>query len=219
MVDVQPDGPLTVCAGDGLELTATLAGGAGPFAFGWMRDGVDIPGADTATYTPVDSGTHEYSCRVQGDGCPDWVVDPWATELTWRAEPFFGGLESATDAASTICSVDLGWQPATPVCAGPVTYSIYRSETSGFTPGPSNLVEEGFGAVTYRDSVVLSAGIEYFYVVRSVDASNGADDGNLVELSAVPLGPGGGSCVTTSPPVFIDDFEAGNLSAWTVVKP
>lgn len=221
MVDVVPDGPLTVCAGDGLELTAALTGGAGPFAFAWTRDGADIPGANAPTYTPIETGSHDYSCRVLGDGCPDWVTDPWATELTWQAEPIFDGLGSVTDAADPICSLVLAWQPATPVCAGPVSYSIYRSDTSGFTPGPANLLAEGLdeNRITYRDSWGLNPGADTFYVVRSVDGSNGAEDGNLVELSAAPAGPGGGVCVYTWPPVFDDGFESGDLTIWSAATP
>ncbi len=219
MVDVTPDGPLTVCAGEDFELTAALTGGTGPFAYAWQRDGSDIPGAIAPIYTPADTGVHDYSCLVQGDGCSDWVTDPWATELSWRAEPFFDGVDSVTDAANVVCSLDLAWLPATPVCAGPVSYSIYRSETSGFTPGPANLVDEGIGVVTYRDSGSLDPGTEYFYVVRSVDASNGADDGNLVELSAAPMGPGGGTCFSAWLSLFADDFESGETGAWSSVAP
>ena len=213
LVDVTPDGPLTVCAGHGLELTASLTGGAGPFAFQWTRDGADLSGATAATFTPAESGTHGYSCRVQGDGCPDWVYDPYATELTWRAEPFFDGVDAVVDAGTAQCALDLAWLPATPVCAGPVTYAVYRSQTPGFTPGPSNLVLSGLGGTTFRDNWGLSSGTEYFYVVRSTDLSNGAGDTNLVELSGAPWGPGGGQ------QLLIDEAFEGSWppAGWQVV--
>jgi len=70
-----------------------------------------------------------------------------------------------------------------------VTYSVYRSVSSGFTPGPSNLIVADLTGTTYSDSDALVDGTTYYYVVRAKDLSNGVEDGNLVEHSAAPSGP------------------------------
>jgi len=212
-VDVTPDGPLTLCTGTAQELAAGLSGGTPPFTHQWTMDGTDISGATAATYSADDDGTHTFNCNVQGSGCSDYVYDPTVVELTWQAEPFFDGLDAVADAGDPVCGLDLSWPAADPVCAGPVTYSVYRSQTSGFTPGPSNLVEGGIGSLSYRDQWGLDSGAEYFYVVRATDTSNGASDGNLVELSAAPFGPGGGQ------QLMIDESFEGPWppAGWSVI--
>ena len=53
--------------------------------------------------------------------------------------------------------------PSTPGCAGPVTYSIYRSTTSGFTPGIGNRIAAGVTGTTYSDHSPLTSGTPYYY--------------------------------------------------------
>ena len=49
-VDVTPQGPLTVCVGESVPLSASLTGGNGPFQYQWTRDGLDIGGATSSSY-------------------------------------------------------------------------------------------------------------------------------------------------------------------------
>jgi len=86
---------------------------------------------------------------------------------------------------------------------------VYRSETSGFTPSLSNRVYAGWSGTSYTDSVGLTSGTTYYYVVRACDSANGLEDGNLVERSGMPTG---GSAT-----LFSDTFEGGNLG-WTFAK-
>jgi len=188
-VNITPDGPLTSCVGTAVGLTAQIAGGTGPFAYQWYRDGALIPGAVNSTYSASDSGIHSYNCRVEGDGCTDYAADPLDVVLTWLDAPVFGGLETVTDAASTTCGLDLDWSAATTACAGPITYSVYRSTTQGFTPSAQNLVESGITGTSHADDQGLVSGVEHFYVVRAKDGSTGNDDGNLDKVAGTPTGP------------------------------
>jgi len=61
---------------------------------------------------------------------------------------------------------------------GPYTYQWYRSTTSGFTPGASNILS-GQTALTLSDSG-LTGGTTYYYVVATTDTGNG----NLVVNSS-----------------------------------
>jgi hypothetical protein len=72
-------------------------------------------------------------------------------------------------------SVALSWTAATDN-VGVVKYDVYRSTTSGFTPGPTNLV--GTSATASFNDTGLAQGT-YFYVVKAEDAA-----GNIGPASA-----------------------------------
>ena len=144
--------------------------------------------------------------------------DPIPTEITWQSEPVFQGGASAADAHQPVCSIDVSWDQATAVCAGPVTYNVYRSTSAGFTPGPENLVAIELAGTGHRDDINLVYGTTYHYIVRSVDSSNGAEDGNTITVAAEPSGPGGASCITVGP-IFSDGFESGDTTSWPDIVP
>ena len=126
--------------------------------------------------------------------------------------PAFAGLTSAVGSGFPFCAIRLDWAPATPACPNTtVTYSVYRSATPGFTPGPANLRASCVSSVRYYDRVNTVA--RFYYVVRAEDSqgngsgacNNGNEDSNLQERNAAPGGPG-----TT----VLDDVESGG-AAWT----
>jgi hypothetical protein len=205
-VDVVPEGPITTCEGQSEMLTAELTGGNGPFFYQWTRDGIDIAGADSSTYVANDVGTHLYNARVKAETCSDEATDGNFTEITWQGAPDFDGVDSATNAILPICTVDLAWDPASTVCPGPITYSVYRSTTSPVPVTPANRIASDLTDTTYSDAIGLDTGTTYYYVVRAVDSSNGQEDTNTVEASATPTSAFGLTCVTgqASPPSVPD---------------
>jgi hypothetical protein len=198
-VDVTPNGPLTVCSGTGVQLTATPIGGVGD-QYQWYRDGAPV-GGSTATYTAADSGTHDYNCEVRNAACGGGVVDLISTRISWQSVPLFGGLESVVDPGTGACALLLEWSAATPVCAGPVVYNVYRSETPGFTPGAGNLVAAAVTGTSYVDLDVVP-GTTYFYVVRARDTSNAAEEANTIESSGAAAG--------AAFLLYSEDFESGS---------
>ena len=102
------------------------------------------------------------------------------------------------------CVLTLSWSAAQPACAGPVTYNVYRSETPGFTPNTGNRIATGVNTTTYDDGTAEYE-TTYYYIVRSVDESNGAEDDNTVERS--------GNCGEDY--LFYDGFESGNTDPWS----
>ncbi len=204
-VDVTPNGPVSVCTGGSQLLTATPTGGTS-LSYQWYRDGLPV-GTNSATYNATDSGTRTYNCVVKSSSCPGGVTDVAATGITWTGVPAFAGLQSAADSGSAPCGIALGWNPATPVCGGPVTYSVYRSTTSGFTPSPANRIMSGITGTAHLDTNALDFRTEYFYIVRAVDG--GIEDDNLTELSAKPIGG------TTT--VLSARFE-GSGAGWVATK-
>jgi hypothetical protein len=105
-----------------------------------------------------------------------------------NAPPVFAGLGSVESPGSLGCALDLDWSPAGPNCGAGVTYSVYRGETAGFTPGPGNRLAAGIMASRFSD-FTAPGGVEQFYVVRAIDTGNGVEDGNRVERSGVATGP------------------------------
>jgi len=89
---------------------------------------------------------------------------------------------------SGICTLQLFWDAAGAECTGPITYDVYRSQTSGFTPSPANLLISGVSNTTVTDIEGLATGETYYYVVRATDSSNFVSEGNTVEVSGRPLG-------------------------------
>ena len=141
------------------------------------------------------SGTVTYAYQVKGldatgvcessaSGCAQ-VTATGACTLP----PSFAGLASVTSQATATCGLNLAWTAATPICAGPVTYNVYRSTTPGFVPGPANQLATGVVGTSYSDtSGTLASGVTFFYAVRAVDSSNGLAEGNSVLRSAAPTG-------------------------------
>jgi len=141
---------------------------------------------------------------------------------TWP--PDFGGVESAVNQQTAECGIGLGWSAAAVHCGAGAVYNVYRAETSGFTPGPANLLASCVSGTSFLDSSAAS-GVEYFYVVRAEDDSGngsgpcggGNEEANLEEQSAMATGP--------DTLFFADDMESGpgnwtsngtGGSAWTL---
>jgi hypothetical protein len=125
----------------------------------------------------------------------------------------YGGLTSATNNSTATCNIDLGWSAATVPCGSPLKYNVYRSTTSGFTPGPANRIASCQTGNSYSDQSVTS-GIPYYYVTRFETPApgsgpcGGTEDTNVVQRTATA---GGTSTVTA----FSDTFESGSgLNGW-----
>jgi Zinc carboxypeptidase len=150
-----------------------------------------VPGAQTTFHdTPVSGGaTYYYVVRaIQGCESGNSAEVQAATSGPCTVGPAFAGVTSVANAATSTCTLNLTWPSAGTRCGGGVTYRVYRSATSPFTPGPGTLIASGLTGNSFADHGALANAASYAYIVRAVDAGNGADDGNNAAATAVPTG-------------------------------
>jgi hypothetical protein len=163
---------------------------------------VGSPFTDTSV-----SGTVTYAYEVTGldatgncESARSACVEATATGVC-TLPPNFAGVAAVTDAGASSCTLDVSWAPATPICSGPATYNVYRSSNRAFVPNAGDRVAAGVSGTSFADSTGINGNTKYYYMVRAVDVSNGAEDGNTALASARPTGP----------VAFADTFE-GSLS-------
>ena len=141
------------------------------------------------------SGAITYAYRVTGADATNTCESPQSACVEATATgvctlpPTFAGVASATNNATSTCSVNVAWAAATAQCSGPVTYNVYRATTPGFTPMVANRIAAGVSGTSFNDPGPLMNAVSYYYKVRAVDAGNGAEDTNTVEKSTQPTGP------------------------------
>lgn len=94
------------------------------------------------------------------------------------------GMGVVTPGTPSNSGVVLNWTAASGG-TGPYSYKIYRSTTTGFTPGAGNLVGTvGVGILTFTDSG-LFPNTQYYYVVQSVDTGNANATANSTQVSVL----------------------------------
>lgn len=149
----------------------------------------------TAAYSDTTaSGSVTYGYRVVASEATGECSAPASacieaqTTGSCTAPPLFAGVRSAANSSDAQCRIDLAWPPAQPACGSTAAYSVYRSASTGFLPDATNRIAGGVTALDYSDANSPS-GVQQFYVVRSADSDNQAEDGNLVHLSATATGP------------------------------
>jgi fibronectin type 3 domain-containing protein len=131
------------------------------------------------------------------------------------AAPTAPGTPSATGTSPSQMSVSWGGSTAGTSCS--VSYNLFRSTTSGFTPSSNNQIASSLSVASYVDSG-LTAGTTYYYVVEATDgfgmsaaSAQGSGTTQGGTCSAVPSAPGGLTATATS-------SSAIGLS-WSAVTP
>jgi len=99
-----------------------------------------------------------------------------------------------TATATSSSQVNLTWTAVTPPANCAVSYSVYRSTTSGFTPATANQIASGLTTTSFSDTG-RAPSTTYFYVVQVVDAAGAAiTRAQATTLAATGGGPGTGTC-------------------------
>ena len=91
-----------------------------------------------------------------------------------------------TAAAGSTTAITLGWSAVSAPANCSVTYSVFRSTVSGFTPAAANQVSSGLTATSFADGGLANA-TAYYYRVEAVDAK-GASAGSA-QVTTKTLAP------------------------------
>ena len=118
------------------------------------------------------------------------------------------GLSASAVSASQI---NLSWTASTSSCA--VTYNIFRSTTSGFTPSSSNQIASGVSGTSFSDNG-LAASTTYFYLVEGTNSGGTSGASNQASATTqtgttlnIQINSGGPA---VSPFVADEDFSGGS---------
>jgi FtsP/CotA-like multicopper oxidase with cupredoxin domain len=118
----------------------------------------------------------------------------------------------ATAASSS--QINLSWTASTSTCAP--TYNVYRSTTSGFTPGSGNQIASGVTGTTYSDSSLAASTTYYYLVVATTSGGMSAASNQASATTNASAGPcttlciDSGSTTAVSPFVADEDFAGGS---------
>jgi hypothetical protein len=194
-----PQGVAAVAAGDNaIDISWQAATNADQYRVlrsltsgGPYTEVATVPGGQLSYHDATVSGTATYFYvvrAIQGCDSGNSAQAQAATTGPCAVGPTFSGVTSVQNAAASTCALNVSWPAATTRCGGGVTYRLYRSATAPFSPGPGNLLVSGLSGTSFADHGALANGGTYSYIVRAVDAGNGADDGNTVTITAAPTG-------------------------------
>jgi beta-galactosidase len=93
-----------------------------------------------------------------------------------------------TPTAASVSTISLSWTANTAPENCSITYSVYESTTSGFTPSAGNLVASGITATSYTNTG-LTASTSYYYVVEAVDTDGRSAPSAQVEDTTTAAAP------------------------------
>jgi glucosylceramidase len=170
----------------------------------------------TYSNTGLTSGTAYYYVVEAANSNGNSAPSNQATATTTAVVP-----AAPTNLAATAVSsgqINLTWNA--PTTGGTVTYSLYRSTTSGFTPSSGNLVTSGLSGTSYSNTG-LAASTTYYYLVEAVNSAGTSPASNQASATTTAAGvisttsyytivnEASGSCV---------DDTGGGISNGTVLQ-
>jgi hypothetical protein len=168
--------PSTV--GQGVKFTASVSSTSASGTIQFL-DGAAVIGAATLasgsasfTTTSLAQGTHSITASYSGDVTRAASISSALTQTVKVAAPAAPSNLTATDAGSS--QINLAW--AASVTSG-ITYDVYESTTSGFSPSASNRIASGVATTGYS-ATGLTGSKTYYYRVSAVNAGGESADTN-----------------------------------------
>ncbi len=102
--------------------------------------------------------------------------------------------------------INLSWTASTSSCA--VSYNIFRSTTSGFTPSASNQIASGVSGTTFSNTG-LAASTTFFYLVEATNSGGTSGPSNQASATTQAVTTGGVQINSGGPAVspFVADMD------------
>jgi hypothetical protein len=115
----------------------------------------------------------------------------WYTPSTGTCSAFPSAPTSLAATAQSSSAIGLTWTEAAPPPNCTVSsYNVYRSTTSGFTPGTGNLVASGVTSPSYTNTG-LTASTTYYYKVEALDSDGNSAASAQAQATTQAGGSGG----------------------------
>jgi hypothetical protein len=179
-------------------------------------------GVPTTTYsdTGLTASTTYYYLLVATTPAGMSAASNQASATTASSGPTCAAAPTApSGAAATATSssqISLSWTASTAGTGCSITYTVFRSTTSGFTAGSGNQIASGLTTTSFSDTG-LAASTTYYYLVEGVDSAGSSAASNQASATTSALSGSctsicidSGSTTTVSPFVADEDFSGGN---------
>jgi len=203
-VDIIANSGILAPVADGVKFTDSVSvflAGSGQINYNLASDS---PTADNAG-TTADSASYI-----------SYVTSWGGTSGSCTAVPSVPGTPSATATSSS--TISLSWGASTAGSACTVSYNVFRSTASGFTPSASNQIASSLATASYGDSG-LAASTTYYYIVEASDQDGTA--AASAQGSGTTQGNGSCSAVPSAPTNLTATASSSSAIglSWTAVTP
>ncbi len=171
-----PPASIAVTVGQTATFSVTATGTA-PLTYQWQGSGGPIAGATATTYTTppltIQNNGNSFAVVVTNaagskTSSPATVTVNSGGSTGCSAAPSVPGSPVAT--ANSSSQISVSWSASSAGSSCTVTYNVYRSTMSGFTPAQSNQIVFSQAGTSFVDGN-LAAAMTYYYVVVAVDAA------------------------------------------------
>jgi Malectin domain/Fibronectin type III domain len=203
-VDIIANSGITVPVADGVTITHAVT--------------VFLAGSGQITYTIASDNDTVDNAGTTADSASyiSYVTSYGGSSGSCSAAPSVPGTPSATATSSS--QISLTWGASTAGSSCTVSYNVFRSATSGFTPSSSNLIASSVETPSYEDSG-LAASTTYYYVIEAADGAGTS----AASAQAAGTTQGVGGCVTVpSAPTGLTATASSSSAiglTWNAVTP
>jgi endoglucanase len=118
-----------------------------------------------------------------------------------------------TAAAASSNQVNLSWNAVAPPSGCSISYRVFRSTTTGFTPSSSNQIASGLSTTSFANTG-LAAATTYYYKVEAVDATGPSPASTQASATTQQSSSGGFACHVAY--TIVNQWNTGFQAAITI---